>query len=83
MLNICSVKFQDAPACEPSPHICDIYIFFQRTTVFKKLAKKLRTIALPVYFMVLNFDYDIHLSIITYMILNIALCMPVTFIDRL
>ena len=35
----------------------------------EKLALKLRTIALPVYFMVFNFDYDIQLSII-----NVSKC---------
>src|SRR6218665_191952 len=41
-----------------------IYISFSVDHSLKKLALKLRTIALPVYFMVLNFDYDIQLSII-------------------
>jgi len=50
-------------SCGPSPYIFDIYLFFSRSQ-FEKT--KLRTIALPVYFMVLNFDYHygVQLSII-------------------
>src|SRR6218665_297035 len=51
-------------SCEPSPYIFDIglYLFFSlKITGFKNL---IRPIALPVYFMVLNFDYGIQLSII-------------------
>jgi len=51
-------------SCGPSPHIYDIYLFLQRATVWKNWLRKLRTVALTVYFMVLNFDYGIQLSII-------------------
>ena len=60
----------------PSPYIYDLYLFFQWTTVWKNWLKKLRTIALPVYFMVLNFDYGSQLSIIN---VSKYCLMPVTF----
>src|SRR6218665_2594446 len=49
-------------SCRPSPYIFDIHLFFS-SPQFKKLASKLRTIAFPVRFMVLKFDYGILLSI--------------------
>ena len=40
------------------------YLFFNRPQFEKNWLRKLRTIALPVNFMALNFDYGIQLSII-------------------
>src|SRR6218665_814968 len=62
-------------SCGPSPYIFDIYLFFSGPQLEKNWLRKLTTIALPVYFMVLNFDYGIHLVIIIYTFLNIALCL--------
>jgi len=65
MLNICSVNVQDAPAVLRHNYIFDRPIsLFQRITVWKNWLRKLGAIALPVYFMVSNFDYGIQLSII-------------------
>ena len=61
--------------CEPSPCIFDIS-FFQWTTVWKNRLRKLGTIALPVYFMVLNVDYGIQSSIIY---VSQYCLMPLTF----
>ena len=56
----CNVQFQDFPAdlC----HVFLIYISFFRGPQFEKTGFK--NLALPVYFMILNFDYGIQLSII-------------------
>ena len=67
MLNICSVnvvlQFQDAP--EDLRHISLLLFSFLIGPQFEKnWLRKFRTIVLPVYFMVLNFDYGIQLSII-------------------
>src|SRR6218665_379266 len=78
MLNICSVNvwIQDAPA-DLRHNISLIYIrFFSGPQFEKSWLRKLRTIALPVYFMVLNFDYDIQLSLIH---VSKYCLMPVTF----
>ena len=61
--------FQDAPV--DLRHISLIYISFSADHSLKIWLRKLRTIALPVYFTVSNIVYGIQLSI-TY--LNIALC---------
>src|SRR6218665_2483649 len=53
---------QYTPASLPSPYIFDIYLFCR--TLKKNWLRELRTIPLPVCFMVLNFDYGIQLSII-------------------
>src|SRR6218665_408641 len=77
MLNICSVNvyFQDAPA--HLRHISFIhYLFSAEHSLKKNWLRKLRIIALPVYFMVLNFDYGIQLSI---MHVSKYWLMPVTF----
>ena len=60
-------------SCRPSPyrplHVSLIYIyiyisFFSGPQFKKNWLRKLRTIALPVYFMILKFNYGIQLSII-------------------
>src|SRR6218665_1107763 len=82
MLNICSVNDVSVNvsgrSCGPSPYIFDIYYisFFIRPQFERNWLRKLRTIALPVYFMVLNFDYGIQLSIIH---VSKYCLMPVTF----
>src|SRR6218665_1262613 len=63
-------------SCGPSPYIFDIYLFFSADHSLKNWPRKLRTIALLVYFMVLNFDYGIQLSII---LISKYYLIPVTF----
>src|SRR6218665_1095094 len=77
MLNICSVNvyFQDAHA--HLRHISFIhYLFSAEHSLKKNWLRKLKIIALPVYFMVFNFDYNIQLSIIH---VSKDSLMPVTF----
>src|SRR6218665_4054559 len=47
-------------SCGPSPYIFGTYIFFSGPQFEKNWLRKLGTIALPVYFMILNFDYGIQ-----------------------
>src|SRR6218665_3651735 len=61
----------------PSPYIFDIVIIsFSADQSLKTWLRKLRTTVLPVYFMILNFDYGIQLSIIH---VSKYFLMPVTF----
>ena len=50
------------------------YSLSQRTTVLKIWPRKLRTMALPAYFMVFKFDYGPS-NYQLYTFLNIALCL--------
>src|SRR6218665_1094529 len=64
-------------SCDLSPYYFLInYQFFSGPQFESSWLRKLRTIALPVYFMVLNFDYDIQLTLIH---VSKYCLMPVTF----
>src|SRR6218665_1370888 len=70
-LNICSVNvfFQDASADLRHINVSLIHkliylSFFSGSLFEKNRLKKLRTMALPIYFIALDFDYSIQLSII-------------------
>ena len=82
-IHICSVNvsFQDTPA--DLRHVSFIYIScFSRPQFEKTGIENLEcSITLPVYFMVLNFDYGIQ-NYQLYTFLNIVLCLEL-FIHRL
>src|SRR6218665_3574161 len=63
-------------SCGLSPHIFEVYHFFSGPQFETNWLRELRTIAIPVYFMVLNFDYGIQLSRIH---VSKYCLMPVTF----
>ena len=64
-------------SCGPSPYILDIiYLFYSGPQFKRNWLRQLRTIALPLYFMILKFDYGFQLSIIHVPKYRL---MPVTF----
>ena len=71
-----SFSLQDASADLRLISLMYIYLFSADHSLKKNWLKKLRTISLPVYFMILNFDYGIQLSIIH---VSKYCLMPVTF----
>src|SRR6218665_3250316 len=60
-------------SCGPLPYIFEIYLFFFSGPAWKNWIRKLRTIALHVYFRVLNFNTTSNYQLCTF--LNIVLCL--------